>query len=136
VDMRSSDENELSKVEKQLLHMARLGVEEENRFRSKSETELQLDANLLAVRRTARTPDNAPLVQAAQRAARAMGLTPELVVGSTDSNAPENLGIPAITLGGGGNSGNLHSLEEWFDPDRAYEGVQQILLTILEWDKL
>ena len=136
VDMRSPDENELSKVEKQLLHMARLGVEEENRFRSKPGTELQLDAKLLAVRRTARTPDHAPLVQAAQRAARAMRLTPELVVGSTDSNAPENMGIPAITLGGGGKSGNLHSLEEWFDADRAYEGVQQILLTILEWDKL
>lgn len=136
VDMRSSDEDELSKIEKQLLKMARLGIEEENRFRSKSGTELQLDAKLLAVRRTARTPDDSPLVRAAQWAARAMRLTPELVVGSTDSNVPESMGIPAITIGGGGKSGSMHSLEEWFDPDRAYEGVQQILLTILEWDRL
>jgi len=135
VDMRSGDEAELAKVEKQLLHMARLGVEEENRYRVKSGTRLELDAQLLGVRRAASTPESSPLVAAALRAARVMGVSAQPALGSTDSNVPMNLGIPAITIGGGGQSGNLHSLEEWFEPDGAWRGFQQALLTILAFDE-
>ena len=34
-----------------------------------------------------------------------------------------------------GLRGNLHSLEEWFDPKDAYKGVQQVLLTVLAYDR-
>ena len=104
-------------------------------MRTPSNTRLELVTEKLAVRKSARNPENAPLVRAAQWAVRQMGMTPELAVGSTDSNAPLNMGIPAITIGGGGQSANLHSLEEWFDPKDAYKGVQQILLTILAYDR-
>ena len=135
VDMRSSDEGELDKLEHKLLEFARAGVDEENRLRTRSGTKLELVTDRLAVRKSARDQETAPLVRAAQWAVRAIGLQPELVVGSTDSNAPMNMGIPAITIGGGGTSGNLHSLEEWFDPKDAYKGVQQILLTVLAYDR-
>ena len=135
VDLRSSDEGELDKLEHNLLQFARAGVDQENSVRTPSNTRLELVTEKLAVRKSARNPDNAPLVRAAQWAVRQMGMTPELAVGSTDSNAPLNMGIPAITIGGGGQSGNLHSLEEWFDPKDAYKGVQQILLTILAYDR-
>jgi hypothetical protein len=55
--------------------------------------------------------------------------------GSTDSNTPLTLGIPAITIDGGGKAGNLHSLEEWFEPADSYLGIQRALLTVLAYDE-
>ena len=135
VDMRSSDEGELDKLEQKLLRFSREGVDQENSLRTPSDTKLELVTEKLAVRKSARNAENAPLVRSAQWAMRQMGMKPVLAVGSTDSNAPLNMGIPAITIGGGGQSGNLHSLEEWFDPKDAYKGVQQILLTVLAYDR-
>ena len=34
----------------------------------------------------------------------------------------------------GGNGGNMHSLEEWFEPAGSYKGIQKALLTILLFD--
>jgi len=136
IDMRSEEEGALDKVEAQMLEFARAGVEEENRLRGASGTKLEIDAKLLAVRRATRTPDDAALVRAALWAARAMGLTPELKAGSTDSNVPENRGVQALTIGGGGKGGSYHSLEEWFEPEGAYKGIQQILLMTLAFDQM
>jgi hypothetical protein len=41
------------------------------------------------------------------------------------------LGIPAVTMGGGGEGGNWHSRNEWYKPVDAYYGPQNALLTIL-----
>ena len=45
-----------------------------------------------------------------------------------------SLGIPAITLRGGGRSDNAHSIGEWFEPADAWEGPQALLLTIVNYD--
>jgi hypothetical protein len=34
-------------------------------------------------------------------------------MGSTDSNIPISLGIPAVTLDSGGTGGRAHALDEW-----------------------
>jgi acetylornithine deacetylase/succinyl-diaminopimelate desuccinylase-like protein len=136
VDMRSSDEHEIDKMEQKLLQFAREGVAEENRLRAASGTALTLEPKLLAVRKAAHTDPEAPLVRAARWASRQMGLNPQLAVGSTDSNAVENMGLPAVTLTAGGKGGNFHSLDEWFDSTGAWQGVQQVFLTIVAFDSL
>ena len=103
-------------------------------MRAASGTKLTLDAKVLAVRKTAHTDPKSPLVQAAIWAADSMGFKPTLTVGSTDSNAPEQMGIPSVTLTGGGKGGNFHSPLEWFDPENAWQGVQQVFLTIVGFD--
>ena len=40
------------------------------------------------------------------------------------------MGIPAIALGGGGTSGNVHTPEEWFDPVRRDLGIQRLLALV------
>ena len=57
------------------------------------------------------TAEGNALVQAALAAARKTGHQPSLTTSSTDSNLPISLGIPAITIGGGGRSDNAHSLD-------------------------
>jgi acetylornithine deacetylase/succinyl-diaminopimelate desuccinylase-like protein len=135
-DMRSEEEAPLIKLEQEFLRLVRLGVDEENRLRSPSGTSVTLDAKLLATRHAVGSA-NGDLVNAAQRASAALEMgRPALYTGSTDSNAAMSAGIPAITIDGGGRAGNLHSLEEWFEPEGAYKGIQKALLTILLYDEM
>jgi hypothetical protein len=50
---------------------------------------------------------------------------------SSDSNVPMHLGIPAITIGGGGRDEGAHSLNEHDDVTDSYKGPQNALLIIL-----
>ena len=112
----------------------RLGVEEENKFREPSGQKVSAEAKLVGNRPAGVTAEADPLVQAAVAASRQTGHTPLLVFSSTDSNLPISLGIPAITIGGGGHSDNHHSLDEWFEPEGAWRGAQTVLLTVLKYD--
>ncbi len=76
------------------------------------------------------TPASLPIVQAAMAVTRRFGVEPLSDVGSTDANIPIALSIPAIAIGGGGNSGNVHTPEEWFDPARRDLGVQRLLALV------
>jgi acetylornithine deacetylase/succinyl-diaminopimelate desuccinylase-like protein len=77
-------------------------------------------------------PKEAVIVQAAWASTEIIGQKPVLRgASSTDSNLPISLGIPALTLGGGGKEGANHSPSEWFDPADAYLGSQRIFLTVL-----
>ena len=53
-----------------------------------------------------------------------MGKPPQLTRGSTNSNIPISLGIPAVTLGRGGVGANAHSLDEWWIDRDAYKSIQ------------
>lgn len=76
-------------------------------------------------------PDS-PVLQAARAAQMALGIKlTDFTSASTDQNVPMSLGIPSTTLGGGGREGFNHSLSEWFEPVRSYEGPQLCLLTAL-----
>ena len=76
---------------------------------------------------------DSPIVQATRRAVSAITRGPRVTFGgaSTDSNLAMSLGIPAVTIGGGGEGGNWHSRNEWYRPVDAYFGPQHALLTIL-----
>jgi tripeptide aminopeptidase len=134
VDLRSEDPGTLDKIEVKLLEAVRLGTEEENKARAASKASVTAETKLIGNRPAGTTPEASPLVQAARWAATATGHKPDLVFSSTDSNLPISLGIPAVTLGGGGAGGNAHSLSEFYEPANAWKGPQTVLLTILDFD--
>jgi acetylornithine deacetylase/succinyl-diaminopimelate desuccinylase-like protein len=72
-------------------------------------------------------------LQATQRAVTVLTRTPRVTFAgsSTDSNLAMSLGIPAVTIGGGGEGGNWHSRNEWYSRVDAYFGPQNALLMIL-----
>ena len=49
---------------------------------------------------------------------------------STDANIPLSLGLPAISIGTGGQGGGAHSSQEWFLPDGRELGLRRILLLL------
>ncbi|MEZ5402336.1 MAG: M20/M25/M40 family metallo-hydrolase [Bryobacteraceae bacterium] len=134
VDLRSEGPSELDRLEVRFLESVRVAVEAENAQRKGSGKSIDAETKLVSNRPAGTTPESAALVKAALAASKATGHAPSLVFSSTDSNIPISLGIPAVTLGGGGRSDNAHSLEEWFEPAGAWKGPQTVLLTILHWD--
>ena len=136
-DMRSEEEGSLTRLEEEFLKRAQMGVDEENRTRAGSGTSVKLDASRIAIRHAVSTPVNESLVQAAKWAGVAVGVgAPGTYTGSSDTNTPLAMGIPAISIDGGGKAGSLHSLEEWFEPADAYKGIQIALLTVLAYDEV
>jgi tripeptide aminopeptidase len=131
VDMRSNSEEELLKLEAQLLDLVKQAVAEEN-ARWKSD-KMTLEIKLIGDRPAGIVAMDSPIVQATQRTVSAVtrGPRPTFAGSSTDSNMAMSLGIPAVTIGGGGEGGNWHSRNEWYKPVNAWHGPQNALLTVL-----
>jgi acetylornithine deacetylase/succinyl-diaminopimelate desuccinylase-like protein len=129
VDMRSESCAELKKLDDTFLGIVRDATGEENRTRATREGPITVDPKLIGERPCGETPLDAPLVQAAAAAIKAFGKTPEFSFGSTDSNIPMSLRIPAITIGAGGPSGRAHSPDEWTDVEPA-NNVQNVRMAL------
>ena len=130
LDLRSSSENELKKLENQVKELLEQAATEENRRWNSSA--ITLEMKLVGDRPAGQQSADLPMVQAAWAASEAVGVPPEFgPASSTDANLPMSLGIPAIRLCGGGAEGNNHSLDEWYDPKQAYRGPQKIFMTLL-----
>ncbi len=71
-------------------------------------------------------------MKAAFRAAELLGIEPEYrYESSTDANIPISMGIPAITVGRGGEEDGIHTLQEWYEPKEAWLGPQRDLLLMI-----
>ena len=131
VDMRSNSTDELLKLEARLLDLVKEAVADEN-ARWKSD-KMTVETKLIGDRPAGIVPMDSPIVQATQRAVSAVtrGPRPTFAGSSTNSNIAMSLGIPAVTIGGGGEGGNWHSRNEWYKPVNAWYGPQNALLTVL-----
>lgn len=75
---------------------------------------------------------NAPIVQATYQVIKELGAAPVFNQGgSTNASNPIAMGIPGVCIGGGGTSGGVHTVDEWFDNTDAYKGVQVVYLLSL-----
>lgn len=130
VDLRSNDQDELDTLDTQFLNIVKQAKEEENkRWNSKI---LTVDIDRFGDRPTASQSSKEVIVQTAWASIQALGGSPALSrPSSTDANYPMSLGIPSLALARGGRGGKIHTLEEWFDPNNAYLGVQKSFLTLI-----
>ena len=131
VDLRSESAPELLKLDAFFRRAVREATEDENVVRRAGDKPLELTVLLIGERPGGKTPTNSTLVQSALEATKAVGAHAGLNQASTDSNLPISLGIPAITVGGGGTSGNSHTLEEWYDPRGREVGLKRAVLLTL-----
>lgn len=131
VDLRSASERELRRLDAFFRRAMHEAAADENDTRRQGFPPLDLSVELFGERPTGETRADSAIVEIAQEATRLLGAIPVLDLASTDSNFPISLGIPAITLGAGGSSGNSHTLDEWYDPTDRVRGLQRGLLVIL-----
>ena len=127
VDMRSADEASLKALDKKFKAAVQSALEEENR-RWNDRGKLTVAPELVGIRPAGQTPKDSAIVQTALAVSHALGLPGGLHEGSTDSNVPMNLHIPAITISGGGLGRGAHSLNESFDTTDSWRGTQRAIL--------
>ena len=77
-----------------------------------------------------RLPDHAPILQTIRAVDSNLGIRSHVDCASTDANIPLSMGLPAISIGAGGQGGGAHTLQEWFSPDGRELGLRRILLTL------
>ena len=131
IDMRSEEPEALEELDRRI-RSALAGALHAERMRwPSSSAPLELAIDTIGIRPAGRMPDSAPIVQTAVSAGRALGLQTPRLASSTDANIPISLGIPAITIDGGGRGGGSHTLDEWYEetPD-AYKGPQWAALIV------
>jgi acetylornithine deacetylase/succinyl-diaminopimelate desuccinylase-like protein len=130
VDMRSEDPRALARLDAEFQKAIRAALEEENN-RWQSPVRLTVQIDTIGIRPAGSQPENAPIVQAGLRAGAALGVRPQTNASSTDANIPISLGIPAVTIDGGGEGRGAHSLDESFDTRNSHLGTQWALLYVL-----
>jgi len=118
-DMRSADPAELAKLDARFKAIMHEAVAHENKARSTRVGQVSVELKPIGDRPAGQTPKTSPIVAYTAAAIQALGYTPEYDASSTDANAPMAVGVPAITIGGGGKGGRAHSLDEWIDVEKS-----------------
>lgn len=127
LDLRSEDNALLQVTESRLRDALHASVAAEE---ARAEGRLNVTFELIGERPAGAMDKSHPLVQAAATATLALDTDPQYAASSTDANVPMALGIPSIAIGGGGDSGDTHTVNEWFrDADGAAGAIR--LLAIL-----
>ncbi|HUR21821.1 MAG TPA: M20/M25/M40 family metallo-hydrolase [Vicinamibacterales bacterium] len=133
IDMRSEARVELQRLDERFVALVGEAVRDENSARSTTRGAITVDLKLIGDRPSGETPLDSRIVQIAAASIRVAGLTPTFIPNSTDANVPISLGIPAITLDPGGETGGSHALGEWISVERAssLRGIHILLATLL-----
>ncbi len=130
VDMRSVDNESLKQIDEILQQSIQRALKEANERKTRR-ADLTVDIDMIGNRPSGEIDPVEPFIQRAIAVSKAMGYEPNLTRSSTDSNVPISMGIPSMTLGGGGSSGSAHSLDEWWYNSDGYRGVQRTFMILL-----
>jgi di/tripeptidase len=74
---------------------------------------------------------DSPLLEVLRAVDRHLGLRTDLRLGSTDANIPLSMGIPALSMGAGGEGGGAHTKSEWYSAHQREVGLRRVLLLTL-----
>jgi acetylornithine deacetylase/succinyl-diaminopimelate desuccinylase-like protein len=130
IDIRSIEPNRLDDMEEILFNSMQKALKEQNEMK-RSGSDLTLTINKIGNRPSGKVEESVPLIQRTIAATQYMGVEPRLTIGSTDSNIPISIGVPAVTIGRGGEGGGAHSLDEWWINKDGYKSIQLALLILL-----
>ena len=128
IDMRSESADALRTLDQTVRRALQQALDEENARWTGPRAErarVTLVIDTIGIRPTGAQGDSARIVQVALQAARSLGFTANHGASSTDANIPISLGVPGISIDGGGRDEGAHSLTEWYeDGPNGYLGPQ------------
>ena len=130
IDLRSSSRASLETLERQMRTAISAAVASENR-RWGGRNPVSSAIQLVGDRPAGFTGDDDYLLRSARRLSAELGESVTPSESSTDANFPMSLGIPAITIGGGGDGRGEHSSDEMFNSEGSELGSERALLVTL-----
>ena len=130
IDIRSVEPYRLDDMEEILFNSMQSALKDQNEMK-RSGPDLKLTINKIGNRPSGKVDQSVPLIQRTIAATQYMGVEPRLTIGSTNSNIPISIGVPAVTIGRGGDGAEAHSLNEWWLNKEGYKSIQLALLILL-----
>ncbi len=129
VDLRSEQEAQVKIMEATLRDAVDAGIKEEMSAARVNNDPLKVSVRSLGSRPAGKLPDDSPLLDTFRNVDAFLGNRSRLERSSTDANIPLSLGIPAVSVGGGGKGGGSHTLTEWYDATGRETGLKRLFLT-------
>jgi len=133
LDLRSEYPPILDELADVLSLAVERALERENR--GARTTRLSAKIRELGSRPGGKLPDDSSLLRAVQSVDAYLNIRSRIDCASTDANVPLSLGLPAISIGAGGQGGGAHTREEWYQPDGREIGLRRILLLLAALDQ-
>ncbi len=128
LDLRSEDIPVLDELTGLLSTAVERGLETENRYARSARLTAKIKD--LGSRPGGRLPDHSMLLESIQAVDSYLNIRSRVDCASTDANVPLSLGLPAVSIGAGGQGGGAHTREEWYQPDGREQGLRRILLVL------
>jgi tripeptide aminopeptidase len=128
VDLRSEQESQVKTMDAALRDAVDSGIKEEMSAARVNNDPLKASVRSLGSRPAGKLPDDSPLLETLRNVDAFLGNRSRLERSSTDANIPLSLGIPAISIGGGGKGGGSHTLAEWYDATGRETGLKRLFL--------
>ncbi len=128
LDLRSDDPAMLDELASVLVSSVERSLERENR----AIRVVRLTAKIkeLGSRPGGKLPDESPLLRSIQAVDAYLNIRSRLDCASTDANVPLSLGLPAISIGSGGQGSGAHTTQEWYHSGHRELGLRRILLLL------
>jgi tripeptide aminopeptidase len=140
IDLRSTDPDQLLRLEVALHRAVEDAVTHCNAKAKSSLTTIDkpLTFGIVKIgdRPAAYLPNDSPLLDALRSVDRHLRLRTDLRLGSTDANIPLSIGVPALSMGAGGEGSGAHTQAEWYSAKDRETGLRRVLLltlAMLEW---
>jgi tripeptide aminopeptidase len=139
VDFRSTHMEEIVRLEVALHRAVEDAVDHWNAgatAQGRARGQLKFAIEKIGDRPTGALRHDSPLLEALRAVDRHLNLKTELRLGSTDANLPLSVGVPAISIGAGGEGGGAHTQGEWYSAKDRELGLKRVLLLTLamvEW---
>jgi tripeptide aminopeptidase len=136
-DLRSLDADQLVRLEVELHRAVEDAVLTANartlgpKATGPGQGTIQFLIERIGDRPAGRLDADSPLLEALNAVDRHLGIRAEQRVASTDANIPLSLGIPALSIGAGGDGGGIHTRGEWYDAGGRELALKRILLLLL-----
>ena len=140
IDFRSTDPQQLVRLEVALHRAVEDAVADRNaKARSNiavADRPLTFSIVKIGDRPVGHLPTDSPLLDALRAVDRHLRLRTDQRLGSTDANIPLSLGVPALSMGAGGEGGGAHTQAEWYSARDRETGLRRVLLltlAMLDW---
>lgn len=130
-DLRSIDPEQLIRLEVELHRAVEDAVIAANRAPRTEGNSVRFEIEKIGDRPAGRLPADSELMALLEAVDRHLSIRTEMRLASTDANIPLSLGIPAVSIGGGGEGGGIHTQGEWYDARGRDLGLRRILLLLL-----
>ncbi len=128
VDIRSESNEKIDALVDALTAAIERALEVENQRATGGKVAVKIRE--IGSRPAANLAEHSPILNYLRAVDTHLGIRSHLDCASTDANIPMSLGIPAISIGAGGQGGGAHTAQEWFKPEGRDLGLKRILLTL------